>query len=66
MTAKKEDFSTSRFMEVYNNLPMEERDQPVVVIDGEPVSWKMARREIAGRTDLGKRIFKKLKKLKII
>lgn len=55
-----------RFFKVYNNLPLKEREQTVVVIDDEPISWKMAYREIAEETDLGPEILEKLIKLGII
>jgi hypothetical protein len=55
-----------KFMEIYSNLPVKTRREIVVVVDGEPFSWDVARREIEGNTELGKRILKKLKELKII
>lgn len=54
------------FLKVYSKLPLKERDYPVVMLEGEPISWKMARREIQNRTKKGKKIAKKLKKLNII
>ena len=56
----------SKFMEIYSNLPVKTRREIVVVIDGEPFSWDVARREIEGGTELGKRILEKIKELKII
>ncbi|MCJ7478827.1 MAG: hypothetical protein MUP63_01455 [Candidatus Nanohaloarchaeota archaeon QJJ-7] len=56
----------SRFMKTYNNLPMKEREQTVVVLEDEPVSWKMAKREVTEETDLGADILKKLDSLDII
>ena len=47
-------------MKVYAYLPLEERKLTVVVIDGEPVSWTRAWKEVQGKTDLGDRIVKKL------
>lgn len=64
--AKDYDSLSARFIKVYNNLPLQEREQTVVVIDDEPISWKMAQREISNRTELGDRILKKLKNLDII
>lgn len=62
----KDEFTTERFMKVYNNLPLKEREQTIVVIDDEPISWKMAKREIMQETDLGKKIAKKLTELDIL
>lgn len=66
-----DEFPSDKFMKVYNNLPIEERQQTVLVLeniegDEEPVSWKMAKREIMEETDLGKKIAKKLQELEII
>lgn len=61
-----EGVSADEFMKVYNNLPLEEREQTIIVIDDEPVSWKMAKREITEDTQLGQKISKELKKLDIV
>jgi len=55
-----------KFMEIYSNLPVKTRREIVVVVDGEPFSWDVTRREIEGNTELGKKILRKLKDLKII
>ena len=52
--------TSERFMKVYAYLPLEERKLTVVVIDGEPVSWTRAWKEVQGKTDLGDCIVKKL------
>lgn len=56
----------SKFVKVYNSLPLAERDMACVVIDGEGVSWKLAYNEIKQNTELGKRIQSQLEGLKII
>ena len=56
----------SRFVKVYNSLPLAERDMPCVVIDGDAISWKLAYNEIKENTGLGKRIQTELERLKII
>lgn len=71
MTERREEKEISeekkvRFSKVYSNLPMEERTNPIVVIDDEPISWKAARREVHGETELGARILDKLIELDII
>lgn len=56
----------SRFVKVYNSLPLAERNLPCVVIDGEAVSWKLAYLEIKEDTELGKRIQEELIRLELI
>jgi len=55
-----------RFYKIYSNLPLNLRDEVIAVINNEPISWKVARLEIDGKTKLGKEILKKLEELKII
>lgn len=55
-----------RFVRVYNNLPLDERKLPIVVIQGETLSWSRCYVEIIGKTKLGKKIGEKLIKLDII
>jgi len=54
------------FFKIYSNLPINERNSPVVVLDIEPISWSMAYREISNKTELGKKIVKKMLALKIL
>lgn len=61
-----EEIPLERFMKVFSNLPIEERNQVVVVIDDQPISWNMAYNEIRHKTELGKKISKKLIELNII
>lgn len=58
--------SLDRFMKVYSNLPLQERNQVVVVIDDEPITWNMAYNEIRHNTELGRKIDNKLAELDII
>lgn len=39
-----------RFYKVYNNLPLNLREEVIVVIKDEPITWKVARLEIDGKT----------------
>ncbi|NMA44549.1 MAG: hypothetical protein GX950_01935 [Candidatus Diapherotrites archaeon] len=55
-----------RFVRVYNNLPLDERKLPIVVINGEAFTWYRCNVEITGRTKLGKKIGEKLIRLDII
>ena len=56
----------SKFVKVYNSLPLAERDMACCVIDGEAVSWRLAYEEIKNKTELGKRIQAQLESLKLI
>ena len=58
--------SLDRFMKVFSSLPLEERNQIIVVIGGQPITWNMAYSEIRHRTKLGDDIQKKLVSLDII
>ena len=55
-----------RFMKVFGNLPIVERNQVVVVIDDQPITWNMAYNEMRHKTKLGEKIGKKLVSLDII
>lgn len=54
------------FFKVYANLPIEERDKVVIVIDDEPISWNVAYQEIKNKTKRGEKILNILRKLEII
>lgn len=56
----------SRFVKVFNNLPISERDMVCCVIDDNGISWKLAYSEIKEDTELGKRIQSQLEKLDLI
>jgi hypothetical protein len=53
-------------LKIYNNLPLNERNEIVVVLNGEGITWHNARNYINHDTEIGKEILKKLTKLKII
>lgn len=55
-----------RFYKVYNNLPLGLRDEVILVIKEEPITWKVARLEIDNDTPLSKDILEKLAELQII
>ena len=55
-----------RFYQVYNNLPLGIRDEVILVINNESVTWKVARLEIDNDTPLSKEILKKLEELRFI
>jgi len=58
--------SKERFHAVYANLPLSLREQVVLVLDDEPITWKVANLEIIEDTKVGRRILKKLIELEII
>lgn len=55
-----------KFFRVYANLPLNLREEIILVIDDEPVTWKVAYLEISNDTKLGKQILEKLEVLKFI
>jgi len=55
-----------RFYNVYNNLPLGVRDEVILVVNDEPVTWKVAKLEIDNDTPLTKEILEKLASLEII
>lgn len=57
---------TSHFIRVYSNLPLKVREEIIVVVAGEPITWNIAYQEISHDTQKGKDIFKKLVQLEII
>jgi hypothetical protein len=54
------------FYRVYNNLPLGIRDEVILVVNDEPITWKVAKLEIDNDTPLSKEILEKLTVLKII
>ena len=50
-------------MKVFSNLPLVERNQVVIVIDDQPISWNMTYNEMRHKTKFGEKIGKKLVKL---
>ena len=58
--------NAERFHRVYANLPLGLREDIIAVIDGEPVTWKVARLEISAGTAAGEKILEFLIKLDLI
>jgi len=56
----------SKFVRVYNNLPISERDMTCSVIDGDAITWRLAYEEIKADTELGGRIQAQLELLGLI
>ncbi len=55
-----------KFYIVYNNLPLGVREEVVLVLNGEPISWKVAKLEADNNTNLSIEILEKLKYLNFI
>ncbi len=56
----------TQFLRVYANLPLGAREEIMVVVDGEPLTWKVAKLEIEQDTPKGKEILETLTSLKIL
>ena len=56
----------TQFLKIYANLPLGMRDEIVVVVDNEPLTWNAAKLEIEQNTPKGKEILKILTNLKIL
>ncbi|MBI2431059.1 MAG: hypothetical protein HYV39_03530 [Candidatus Levybacteria bacterium] len=56
----------TKFLQIYANLPLNQRAEIVVVVDNEPLTWNAARIEIENNTDKGQEILEKLVTLGII
>ena len=50
----------TKFLQVYANLPLNQRNEIIVVIDDEPLTWHAARIEVENDTEKGKNIIEKL------
>ena len=56
-----------RFKKIFSNLPEKVREEDIIaVVDKKPYTWNAAFIEIENNTELGKKILKALKSLKII
>lgn len=53
-------------MQIYANLPLRERNEIIVVVDDEPLTWHVARIEVENDTEKGKEILDKLVKMAIL
>jgi len=56
----------NKFFKVYANLPLNIRQEIIIVINEEPISWQVAYLEISNDTKLGKIILEKLTALEVI
>ena len=56
----------TRFSQIYANLPLPLRNEIILVIDDEPITWNVAWIEIKNNTKKGKKILEKLVNLEIV
>lgn len=54
------------FLRTYSDLPLKTREEIIVIIDGRPLSWNVAYKEIKENTRMGEQILKKLKSMDIL
>ncbi|PIS09032.1 hypothetical protein COT75_03645 [Candidatus Beckwithbacteria bacterium CG10_big_fil_rev_8_21_14_0_10_34_10] len=54
------------FFKAYANLPLSLRQEIIVVLDNEPLSWNAVKIEIENETSKGKAILVKLVQMRII
>lgn len=55
-----------KFYTVYNNLPLNLRDEVILVLENEPITWKVARLEVDQNTKLSCTILEKLVALGVL
>ena len=55
-----------QFLKIYANLPLSTRNEIVVVVNNEPLTWNSAHLEVEQNTPVGKEILEILTKLKIL
>lgn len=56
----------ARFYQIYSNIPLAARDEIIVVINDEPLTWRAVRLEVDNKTDKAKEILEKLVELGIL
>lgn len=54
------------FLKIYANIPLNVREEIILVVENEPITWKIAKMEVDNDTKLAKEILNKLEALKII
>lgn len=55
-----------RFYRVYANIPLSLRQEVVLVLEDETISWKIAKLEIDNKTKIGEQVLQKLNALELI
>lgn len=55
-----------KFLKIYSNMPLNLRDDIILVFEGKPITWNVAYLEIKNNTNLAQKILKELKELDLI
>ena len=55
-----------RFLKIYSDMPLNLRDDIILVFEGKPITWNVAYLEIKNNTNLAQKILKELKELGLI
>lgn len=55
-----------RFLKIYSNMPLNLRDDIILVFEDKPITWNVAYLEIKNNTNLAQKILKELKELDLI
>ncbi len=56
----------TKLLQIYANLPLNQRNEIVVVIDGEPLTWNVVNIEVQNDTEKSKEILERLVELGIM
>lgn len=56
----------SRFMIAFSKVPLNLRDEIIIVIEKQPITWNLAYNELINKTKKGEEILKSLINLRII
>lgn len=56
----------TKFLQIYANLPLNQRNEIIVVIDNEQLTWNAVKIEVENDTPKAKEILEKLIKMGII
>ena len=56
----------AQFLKIFANLPLGSREEIVVVVNNQPLTWNVANLEIKNDTPTGKEILEMLVEMKIL
>lgn len=54
------------FLKIYANIPLNLRDEIILVFEGKPLTWNVAYLEIKANSDISNNILEELKDLNLI
>jgi hypothetical protein len=55
-----------RFLKTYANIPLQLRDEIILVFEGDPVTWKVAYLEVKANSPLGEKLLQELNQMQLI